>query len=250
MSSQSEDLKSPSNTRGINTDQGFCPQLLHLIQIHDTAFPTGSFGHSFGMETFIQDGALTTSDELLEFCAMYLRHSLGSLDGIIVKEAYRLAKTRDVAALIRLEELCQGVKLSSESRAGSAMLGRQFLNAVRPLSDDGLLAIWQEKMRRQEIAGHYPLVYGIYTAALNTDPVLAVETFLYSSVAALVQNAVRAIPLGPRSGVKVIFSLLPTIHEVARSIESRDLDSISNESVALEIASIRHAFLGSRLFMS
>lgn len=246
MNKQSVGSKSHSNIKDINTD----PWFLHLLQIHDSAFPTGSFAHSFGMETYIQENVLRNEDDLKQFCNMYLRHNLASADAILVKEAYYLAKKRDIQGLIRLESICHGIKLSPETRKGSAMMGRQFLHTVYPLNDDELLKHWYEKLKSKEIKGHYSIVYGIYTALLGVNVKKALETFLYSSITALVQNAVRAVPLGQMSGVKTVFSLLPVIQETARHVMALDLDDLDNNSIALEIASMKHEFLHSRLFIS
>lgn len=220
------------------------------MQIHDSSFPTGSFAHSFGMETYIQDNVISNKNDLREFCNMFLRHNLASTDAIIVKEAYELAKKQDTEGLIRLESICHAIKLSPETRKGSSMMGRQFLQTVYPISDEELLTLWYEKLQSKEIKGHYPIVYGIYTALLGVDVKLAIETFLYSSITALVQNAVRAIPLGQMSGVQTTFSLLPVILKTARHVMTLSLDDLDNNSVALEIASMKHEFLHARLFIS
>lgn len=246
MSRQNEGLKNPSNTKGINTN----PWFLHLLQIHDSAFPTGTFAHSFGMETYIQEHDIKTPDDLLVFCEMYLRHNLASTDAIIAVEAFRLAQAKDIEGLIHLEKLCHGIKLSSESRKGSAMLGRQFMRMVFSLTDDELVALWHDKIKSNEVKGHYPIVYGIYTAMLGVEVDIALETFLYSSVVALVQNAVRAVPLGQKGGIETVFALLPVIQEVAQSVMTKELDDLDNNTVGLEIASMKHEFLYLRLFMS
>lgn len=246
MSSPKEDLKKLSNIEDISTN----PWFLHLIQINDSAFPTGGYSHSFGMETYIQEDVIRNEEDLKEFCDMYLRHNLASTDAILVKEAYHLAKKRDLQGLIHLENICHAIKLAPETRQGSAMMGRQFLQTVYPLSDDELLTSWYEKLKEKEIKGHYPIVYGIYTAILGMDVQMAIEGFLYSSISALVQNAVRAVPLGQMSGVKTIFYLLPIMKEVAVQMKSRTLDDLDNNSIALEIASMKHEHLFSRLFIS
>ena len=246
MNSQREDSKSRSNIGDISTN----PWFLHLLQIHDSAFPTGSFAHSFGMETYIQENVIRNEDDLREFCDMYIRHNLASTDAIIAKEAYNLTKNRDIKGLIHLENICQGIKLSPETRKGSSMMGRRFLQTVYPLSDEEFLTIWYEKVKSKEIQGHYPVVYGIYTAMLGVDVKMSLETFLYSSITALVQNAVRAVPLGQMSGVKTTFALLPTIQETAQQVMGLTLDDLDNNSIALEIASMKHEFLHSRLFIS
>ena len=130
------------------------------------------------------------------------------------------------------------------------MIGRQFLQTVRPLNDGKLLTFWHEKLENKEVKGHYPVVYGIYTAMLGIDLKMSLETFLYSSITSLVQNGVRAIPLGQNSGVQTTFSLLPAIQETANHVMTLNLDDLDNNSIGLEIASMQHEFLHSRLFIS
>lgn len=181
---------------------------------------------------------------------MYIRQNLASTDAIIAKEAYNLAKNRDIQGLIHLEKICHGIKLSPETRKGSAMMGRRFLQTVYPLSEDELLKFWYEELKSKKIKCHYPVVYGIYTAMLGVDVRVSLETFLYSSITALIQNAVRAVPLGQMSGVKTTYSLLPVIQETAMKVMGLTLDDLDNNSIALEIASMKHEFLHSRLFIS
>lgn len=246
MNKQKEDLKNHSNIKDININQSY----LHLIQIHDSAFPSGNFAHSFGMETYIQEDTIRNEEDLKQFCTMYLRHNFASGDAIIVKEAYRLAKSRDIAGLMKLENICHAIKLSKETREGSMMMGRQFLKTVTPLSDDHFLALWIEKFNSKEVKSHYAVVYGIYTALLGVSAHMSLETFLYSSITGLVLNAVRAVPVGQMSGVRTVHSLLPVIQEIAEDVMELGLDDLDNNSIALEISSMQHEFLHSRLFIS
>ena len=119
MNNQNDDLKNLLNTEDTNTNAA----LLNLIQINDSAFPTGSYAHSFGMETYIQENALRNEDDLRDFCQMFLRYNLASTDAIIVKEAYDLAKQQDKQGLLHLEKICHGVKLAPEMRQASTMMG-------------------------------------------------------------------------------------------------------------------------------
>ncbi len=246
MNKQKEDLKKHSNTKDISTNLS----RLHLIQIHDSAFPSGNFAHSFGMETYIQEDDIRNEEDLKVFCDMYLRHNFASGDAIIAKEAYRLAKERDMEGLIELENISHAVKLSPETRKGSMMMGRQFIRTVRPLTEDDFLTEWYEKFDRKEVKSHFAIVYGLYTAIIGVDAKMSLETFLYSSVTALVLNAVRAVPVGQMSGVRTVHSLLPLMEEVAEEVKDKGIDDLDNNSVALEISSMKHEHLNSRLFIS
>lgn len=246
MSKQKEDLKNHSNIKDINTNLSY----LHLIQIHDSAFPSGTFAHSFGMETYIQEDNLRNESDLKDFCEMYLRHNFAYGDAIFAKEAYRLAKEQDLDGLIELENICHAVKLSPETREGSLMMGRQFSRTIEPLTENDFIVTWLEKYKNKEVKNHYSIIYGIYTAMIDVSPKMSLETFLYSSITALVLNAVRAVPVGQMSGVKTVYSMLPIIEEVAEEVMDLGVEDIDNNSISLEISSMRHEFLNSRLFIS
>ena len=227
------------------------PSFLHLIQINDSAFPTGAYAHSFGMETYVQNNVIRNDKDLWEFCDMYLRQNLASTDAIFIKEAFKLAKDDDREGLIHLEKLCNGIKLAPETREGSAMMGRQFLQTIYPLHDDHeLLTYWYQKFKNKEIKGHHSIAYGIYCGLIGADMQKTIEAFLYSSVTALVQNAIRSVPLGQQAGVRTVYNLLPVMKKTAVDVMTKTLDDLDNNTVALEIASMQHEFLYSRLFIS
>lgn len=77
-----EDSQNHLNTEGIST------KFLYLMHIHDSAFPIGTYTHSFGMETFIQADLIATKEDLFSFCCMYLHENVAYTDGIFVKEAF------------------------------------------------------------------------------------------------------------------------------------------------------------------
>lgn len=246
MKQRKEDSQNHLSTMDINTNVSF----LHLLQIHDSGFPTGAFAHSFGMETYIQNNIISTVDDLKLFCESYIKNNLASTDALIVKKAYELSLTNDLAGLIELERICNGVKLSSESRKSSSMLGRQFMNMISQLHDFELLKQWNDKLDNNEIQGHYAVIYGLYTALLGIKKHVSIGTFLYSSIVTLVQNAVRSVPLGQKGGIETTFSLLPLIEEVTNGVIQKDIEDINTNAIGFEIASMKHEFLYTRLFIS
>ena len=246
MNARKEDLKNRLNIEDISTNF----RLLHLFQIHDSAFPIGSFTQSFGMETYIQQDRIKTKQQLINYCQVFLDHNLVHGDGIIVKAAFEAAKAEDWQRLTHLEQLCHGMKLASESRTASMKMGRQFLQTVLPISHHESLTIWKKKLDKKEVKGHYPIIYGLYASGLNIDHKTTVLTFLYASISALVQNAVRAIPLGQNSGVQAIYELLAPIEKAAADVMNCTLGDISNNTLGIEMSSMEHEYLYSRLFIS
>ncbi|EZH65470.1 hypothetical protein DH09_17755 [Bacillaceae bacterium JMAK1] len=235
-----------SNTEAIITNG----QMLHLLHILDSAFPIGGYTHSFGMETFIQDEVITNEHELLEYLTSYLTNSVATGDALFVQEAHRLASRNELEQLIDLDRRCHAFKITEEARKGSAMMGRQFIKTIVPLHDDPQLTAYSEQLKQKQIDGHYPVVFGMYASFLGVSVEVAVSTFLYSSMNSLITNAIRAIPLGQQAGVRTVHAMFPLISELTTTIQSQAIDDIVNNALLIDISSMNHQFLRSRLFIS
>lgn len=235
-----------SNTADIPTDSA----LLRLFQIHDSAFPIGSYTQSYGMETYIQEDTIRTKEDLIDYCTSFLYHNLVRGDAIIIQVAYAAAKEQDIQGLLELEQLCGAIKLAKESRDASVNLGRQFIRTVSPLCTDDFLAGWKERIETKEIKGHYAVLYGIYSATTGVSAHHAVLTYLFASLNGLVQNAVRAVPFGQNTGVQVMYELIDRVTKAAGLVSTLTVDDISNNALGIELASMRHEYLFSRLFIS
>ncbi|MDW0116623.1 urease accessory protein UreF [Sporosarcina thermotolerans] len=246
MKQPSVDSNNLSNTVAIPTDI----QFLRLLQIHDSAFPIGTYTQSYGMETYIQEDGIRAKEELIAFCTTFLHQNLVYGDAILIQEAFGAAKDQDIERLLHLEELCGAIKLAKESRDASVNLGRQFIRTVAPLVQDAFFDEWKSRIGANEIKGHYAILYGIYCAVNDVDAHHTVLSYLFSSVNGLVQNAVRAVPFGQNTGVQAMHQLSEEVVTAVRIVANLKEEDISNNALGIELASMKHEYLFSRLFIS
>lgn len=66
----------------------------------------------------------------------------------------------------------------------------------------------------------------------------------------LITNAVRAIPLGQQAGVRTVHAMFPLIYELTTRVQNQSIDDIANNALLIDISSMNHQFLRSRLFIS
>ena len=246
MKQRKDASNNPSNIADIPTDLA----LLRLMQIHDSAFPIGSFTQTYGMETYIQEDIIRTKEDLIAYCTSFLFHNLVRGDAILIQEAYAAAREQDMEQLLYLEQLCGAMKLAKESREASVNLGRQFIKTVSPLGTDEFLVAWKTLIDAKEIKGHYAILYGIYSATTGVSMHQAVMIYLFATLNGLVQNAVRAVPFGQTTGVEATYALIEQVTKAAELVSTLTLDDISNNALGIELASMRHEYLFSRLFIS
>ncbi|GAX89862.1 urease accessory protein UreF [Effusibacillus lacus] len=234
---------------------------LPLVQLIDSAFPTGAFSHSFGLETFLQEGRVQNAGELKEWLESYITGSLAPMEGAVVFWAYRYAEkvisTHPESELARenLKLLDRRITLSKparESREGEIKIGKRFLHIVQELYPESGLEQYASWIRSEECYGSNAIVHGWICAYLKQTPQAAVLTHLYAGVNSLVQNALRAMAIGQTEGQKVLNGLLQLIGREAErlALNPPAPENLYSNTLAQEIGAMRHEILYSRLFMS
>src|SRR5881409_2977609 len=113
--------------------------LLALLQLGDGLFPAGGFAHSFGLETYAQEGRVRDRAGLEAFVTAHLEGAAGPGDAVAVAIATRLATAGDLAAWCELDARVDAMKAVPEFRAASRQMGRQTARVAAALGDDAFL---------------------------------------------------------------------------------------------------------------
>jgi urease accessory protein len=67
-------------------------QLLGVLQLADGLFPAGGFVHSFGLETYAQDGRVHDRDTLEAFVRAHLEGAAGPADAVAAAAAMTIMR--------------------------------------------------------------------------------------------------------------------------------------------------------------
>lgn len=235
--------------------------LLPLVQLIDSAFPTGSFSHSFGLETAVQESRVNTAGQLYEWLASYISGNLAPMEGAAVFWAHRFSE-RIIKGDLEQEGAAENLKLldqhlalskmARESREGGIKIGRRYLFIVQQLYPESGLSQYDNWIVQEECYGNSSIVHGWICSYLNHSPQIAVVSHLYAGVNSLVQNALRAMAIGQTESQNVLRLLLPLMEREADRLASDPPppERISVHTLVQEIGAMRHETLYSRLFMS
>ncbi|BCT75175.1 urease accessory protein UreF [Sinomonas cyclohexanicum] len=238
------------------------PSLASLLQLADSALPTGAFSQSFGLEVYLESGEVHDEATLLAWLEGYLSTQLTFTDAIAVRRAVRIAEGGSNHAeggsrtsLAELDAELTAVLLPAEIRRASQTMGRRLLEIagesfapVVPVLAD--VASYAADAARGVCAGHYSIAFALAGAGQGLDEETLVEAYVYSALTSLTYNAIRAIPLGQLAGQRVLGALRARVpHAVVRS-KTPDERLFGAAAPALEIHQMRHEHQRARMFVS
>jgi urease accessory protein len=224
--------------------------LLRLLQLTDSAFPTGAFAHSFGLETYIARGGVRTPAVLEEFIINTLLHAVAPSDGVACVAAYGAEATwEDVVRA--LDQRLTAMKTVSEFRAASRTLGRRFLRTVTQLSSVPRATNYLTAIEAKTLHGHLSLAYGLVCRDLDLPLQPALAAWFRHYAASFVSVGVRLMPLGQTAGQVVLMHLGTTILDAVELALRLGIDAMASFAPGHELAGMAHRdVLATRLYIS
>jgi len=224
-------------------------QLLMLLQWMDSAFPTGAFAHSGGLETYAQDEIVRTPDDLLRIIHVKLE-AAASTDLIIVHEAMAAYQDHDTATLSDLDDLCGASKIARETRHASEKIGRRLLENALNVYPDARLQAYRQRIAGVEGHGHHAVVHGLVCAAMSLDPQAALLAFAYGLAVNQTSAALKLMSIGQTQAQLVLSKAHAAMQTAVDAALTRTLDDFGGFTPALDIRAMQHETLFRRLFIS
>jgi urease accessory protein len=224
-------------------------QFVMLLQWMDSAFPTGAFAHSGGLETYAQAEIVKNAGDLRRLIAFKLDNA-AQTDLIVIHCAMSAFESGDFAALRDLDTLCAASKTARETREASEKIGRRMLASVLNIHDDAGLHTLRAALDRRELIGHHAVVHGAACAALHVEPRAALLAFAYAIAANQTAASLKLMSIGQTQAQAVLASCGDLISAAVDAALTRTLDDFGGFAPALEIRAMQHETLFRRLFIS
>jgi urease accessory protein len=221
--------------------------LLRLLQLSDTAFPTGSFSHSMALEAFAGAGELRDAQDLARVVRLHLS-SLATSDCVALRAAHG---ETSLERLSYVDRLLSATKLARELRAASSSTGRRFLISVAALGvESTTLGDFTAAVRAGASPGNLAVGYGVAAPALGPGVEETLHAYLYATVASLVAAGQKLVPLGGSVAQRVLYELGGDVIRTAETGEDMEVDDMHAFSPTLDVRSMMHERQRTRLYIS
>lgn len=234
------------------------PAVWLVWQLADSAFPTGGFAHSGGLEAAWQHDEVRTRDELASFLATALRQAGRNALPFV------LAAHADPKQLPNLDRLCEAFTTNHVANRASRLQGRAFLSAAerifpalaRPAKAQPAAhpepANSQGQSPKQNSApfNHLAPGFGSVCRRLGLDEATTGRMFVFGVLRSQLASAVRLNIVGPLEAQAIQHRMTEFVEDLCRRSAALTLDDIAQTSPLLEIWQVAQDRLYSRLFQS
>lgn len=225
-------------------------QLLNILQVCDSAFPIGSFNHSYGMETYLRENVICDAHTFNRWLTMFFENQYLYNEGLAIKLVYEILEKDKINKVWDIDQLLTVQNVAMESREGAKLVAYRKLDVVLELFEVDLLKEYKERIEENISYGNPAVVFAILMYYLNVKRDVAIVAYGYSVASTLVQSAVRAIPLGQKDGQRVLQDSLSTLESIREEIEKLSIEDLGYNIPGFEISQMNHEILTFRLFMS
>jgi urease accessory protein len=222
--------------------------LARLLQVGDSAFPTGGYAHSYGFEQIVQFGLVHDESSMTDHLDRHVWPMLIHFELPVVRFARKAALAHDLPDLLDLAACVDATKTARELREASRATGRRRLLAFRETADSPVLSTFAQAVEEGHTVAHHTVVYGIGLAATPERALLT--SWAYQSLSALCFSAPKILRIGQNAAQRALAkSLARAEANVARS-QAVTRDELGWFDPLVEIASMHHEIAYERLFIS
>jgi urease accessory protein len=189
--------------------------LMRFVQLLDSAFPSGAFVHSYGLEPHIVLESVTDEIQLRAYLQNYILDQYGQLEFPFVARCYDALKFDNLGCLKAAD--CQFSAMQSDTFAkASRDVGCNYLDHLEPLVQHETVKAFYTLVRRGETEGNELAVLSAYAFELGLTQELFLTLWAKKNLMSIAMCALKISRIKPSQIQTVLFtldsSLQKTIH--------------------------------------
>lgn len=244
---------------------------LRLLQLADSAFPSGAYTLSHGLETLVQAGIVADRDALAEFIDVQLGAKLARSDLVALIAAHRVAhepppperpgrgaatskpeRAGDVATrvdqIVAIDARLTACRMAADDRRATTRVGRRLATEGSRLTPSPVLIGFLAAIAAGRATGNAAVAFGLVGSAFELDARDTALAAAASTVSGIAAAAVRLGLIGHGSAQWVIADAAPAIVGAVDVAEAGDWRELRPSAPQIEIALAAHEIGVARQF--
>lgn len=227
----------------------YITQLMHLLQLSDSALPIGLFSFSNTLESAVEWGVVRDKATLKEYCAQIML-STATGDALAAADVWRACQRGDYAGILHIDNMLFRSKLNGEARQMTQRMGHKLAELGRHLLAEPMLRRWAEELRQGGAAGCCATSQGIIAAACGIGEAELFCSVCYGAVTMVLGAALRSMRITHIETQQISFSLAPLAEELFAAQQQLTAEQMHGFMVEADIMASLHEKGYKRLFMN
>ena len=219
-------------------------RLLHLV---DSAIPTGSFAYSYGLESSITFGLITTPFALRNYLYSHLQQA-GSAELPFIHSTFQLTEKspefQTVAEEYDAQLLVPGIYKAS------AVQGRNWLKLLAAFYPEAELETITQWFKSQDIPSHFTLVFTLALQRVGFALAELQAMYLHMLLRDQLSAAIRLGFLGPLEGHQLQHDFYAVFEHILAAQAGKEYGEAARSAFLLDAAQMLHEDIYSKLFQN
>jgi urease accessory protein len=214
-----------------------------ILQLSDSAWPSGGFAHSGGLESMAYQHALASPLQMGRFLKDALWQT-GHFALPLVAAAHE-----DPDALPRLDTRADVFLSNQVANRASRTQGRAFIDTSARIFP-GSLSVLRDRAQAQRLRWHHAPLFGAVLKTLEVERQVSQQLFLSLTLRGLLFAAVRLGLVGTHQAQRLQHDLTPDLNAVLEACSELGENALAQTAPLADLFSSMHDRLYSRLFQS
>ena len=222
---------------------------LELLQMADSALPTGGYAFSNGLESAASLGLIRNAKDLKKYLIGYLQQVYASETPFMVSSFNLEPPFEEQQELLAIVELLDAFIIIPKMHHASLVQGKNYLRIFTALFPDlgfGKLRAWFAK---NEVNPHFVIVFGLCMKSIGYSFKITQKIYYYITLRDQISAAIRLGLLGPIEGAAMQKNLLK-LEDGAIVFSSKDYKHAVKRAPLIDLFQGIHENLYSRIFQT
>jgi urease accessory protein len=225
-------------------------RLYRVLTWLSPGFPIGAYSYSHGLETVADHGTVHDRETLQPWIAAVVALGAGRMDADTLRDGHRAASAQDLDALASANRRGLAFRATAEMALETTAQGEAFLATCRAAWPDPFLDRWAVMLKEAGDAVCHAAAVGAVTACAGIPLGCALTAYLQAMSANLVSVGLRLGIVGQTDGQRILAALEPVVSTATADALTRDPAAFGGAALAVDLASMTHETLYTRLFRS
>jgi urease accessory protein len=226
--------------------------LLALLQLADSAFPSGAYTLSGGLETLVEEGLVQSPDDVAGCIRSVLlgRAARGDLAALVAAHRSASESPPDIESIVAIDRRLEATKLAAEERTGARRVGRRIAIEGDRLIAATAVAALRAAIDVGETPGTAAVAFGVVAAGMAIPEREAALAAAHATTLAMLGVAVRLGRIGHGDQQRLLRDAREIIVRAVDVARATDWRAMRPFAPGLDIAMARHEFASGRMFAS